>query len=447
MTYRSAGARPLVLRLAPWIAIVPIAVAGCTAARESPAPARYAGLRSVILQPLTLQRPFAGLAIDEVISVYHAPLLPYIFFDSGSVSIARRYQLLTDPRHTDGFNDSTLSGSPTDLHYQILNVIGYRLRVNHGVRITVVGSTSGEPRSRETLATADGRARNVQQYLVSIWGIDASRIAVLPSIHDTSAADVAGARRVEIRSLDYDVICPVIVRDVRRYPQPGGMRFRMRNPVHDTAVARRTIEIEHAGSRWSVLHELSLVDTLSPEINWGRANNADSLPSSEEPFVATLVVTDRQGRVHRSDTVTIPIEILTFDEKIRDGMVDRRVEEYPILLRDPERGEVGATMERFIRDVVVRSIDTGSTVEVTAYGEASAMYTDRPARQIALAEKRSASVVAVLQRLVAVRPRTIVATDPRVDPMYRSRTPEGGYFNRMVLVRIVTPVRYDPARR
>src|SRR5680860_1728048 len=111
------------------------------------------------------------------------PLRNYIYFDKNSTDISKRYVLLNKDQVSDFKEDQVEVFKPnTELagrskremtvYYNILNILGDRMGKNPTSTIVLVGSSQNGP--------AEGKlmAESVKKYLVDIFGIDATRIAV-----------------------------------------------------------------------------------------------------------------------------------------------------------------------------------------------------------------------------------------------------------------------------
>jgi outer membrane protein OmpA-like peptidoglycan-associated protein len=110
------------------------------------------------------------------------PLRNYVFFDLGSTEIPDRYMLISKDQVKDFkedqlevFTPKTLSGRSArgmTVYYNLLNILGDRMGKNPGTAITLVGSSEKGPE--------DGRlmAESVQRYLVDVFNINNSRIAI-----------------------------------------------------------------------------------------------------------------------------------------------------------------------------------------------------------------------------------------------------------------------------
>jgi outer membrane protein OmpA-like peptidoglycan-associated protein len=142
------------------------------------------------------------------------PVLPVIFFDAQSSSIADRYTRLTSGGQ---YDEMQVRPRTTDVHHEIMNVIGKRLAENAAMSIRLRGfadpTTEG---SNCELARA--RAESVRAYLTTVWGIDGGRVvnasgtsscAPEKLTRQQSEDGYSENRRVEIESDDLAMLAPV----------------------------------------------------------------------------------------------------------------------------------------------------------------------------------------------------------------------------------------------
>lgn len=109
------------------------------------------------------------------------PLRNYVFFDEGSTEVPARYRALTkdqaakfnegqlqeiEPQNTTGRSQRQLA-----LYHNILNILGDRLRSNPGASVTLTGASEKSPTEGQAFA------ESIKRYLVTVFGIDGSRIA------------------------------------------------------------------------------------------------------------------------------------------------------------------------------------------------------------------------------------------------------------------------------
>lgn len=105
-----------------------------------------------------------------------APLVPFVVFDSSSSEIPKRYVALSKDAAV-RFQERSAIGSEDHWHYQILNIIGSRMRSqsNSVCQLQMYSSSSADT------ALGNMRLRAVRAYLTSRFGIAEGRIRVVPS--------------------------------------------------------------------------------------------------------------------------------------------------------------------------------------------------------------------------------------------------------------------------
>jgi len=149
------------------------------------------------------------------------PIRNYIFFDLGSTEIPDRYVLITKdqvkdfredrletftPKHLSGRSDRQMT-----VYYNVLNILGDRMGRNPASTITLVGSSEKGPEDARIMA------ESVKKYLVSVFGIDPSRITTqgrdkpkIPSEQPGSTSEFVllreGDRRVSIESTSPEIL-------------------------------------------------------------------------------------------------------------------------------------------------------------------------------------------------------------------------------------------------
>ncbi len=110
------------------------------------------------------------------------PLRNYVFFDLGSTKIPERYVLLQKNQVADFKEDQLEVLEPKRLtgrsdremvvYYNLLNILGDRMNKNPSSAITLVGSSEKGPEDGKAMA------QSISNYLISVFGINASRISI-----------------------------------------------------------------------------------------------------------------------------------------------------------------------------------------------------------------------------------------------------------------------------
>jgi hypothetical protein len=138
------------------------------------------------------------------------PLLPNLFFGRNSALIPDRYVQYSSAEPGHSSERQFIRLTPIEEYYQILNVIGVRLRAYPDAILSLAGCASAD----EPAAIALARAEAVQLYLKNIWGIRPSRLKLETRPPRTnggsgSAADADPNRSVELSSTVHEVLDPL----------------------------------------------------------------------------------------------------------------------------------------------------------------------------------------------------------------------------------------------
>ncbi|WP_233530644.1 OmpA family protein [Gelidibacter salicanalis] len=178
--------------------------------------------RKIVVEEAEVVVPIVGFTVNspenipgERLVTETFPLRNYVFFEKESTEIPSRYVLLNKDEVKDFKEDQVEVNTPKDLsgrskremriYYNVLNILGDRMEKNPSSTITLVGSSEKGPEDGTLMA------ESAKKYLVDIFGIDATRIAVegrkepkIPSLKSgvTRELDLLleGDRRVSIES-------------------------------------------------------------------------------------------------------------------------------------------------------------------------------------------------------------------------------------------------------
>lgn len=389
----------------------------------------------------------------RVLTIKHAggqqvhPLLPYVFFDSGSAVIPERYARFTSPEQTLGFSEDTLHGNSVERYYSVLNIIGARLRANPALSVKVQGCNGGPRVGGETQEVSQRRAQVVADYLVQIWSIDTSRVVMLPPrnlpMTPSNTRDPLGQMencRAEIVVDDpagagYPLARPLVEPSGPTLHEPEGAIFTMRNGIDDRLVVNRSIEITRGGSLWHTLSssEIGRVSGDPFLYRWGRNGDERQRPDDPTPLVAQLVVTGSDGTEHRSVPVEIPVQILTAADR---GSRNPGVSRFALIQFEFDSPRPGPLNERILREMLYPSIGDGAAVVVTGHTDVIGLE-DRNRR---LAQDRAYTVAAMIKKNVTAKYASVESKGVGGEyVLYRNDIPEGRFYNRTVTIEITAP--------
>ena len=241
------------------------------------------------------------------------PLLPAVFFDNpGDWTIPERYVQFASSSATADYADTANVSDPwnrTLKYYEILNVLGYRLRAYPDAQLGLRGCHSAE--GGESGGVARERALVIREYLERIWDIDTARLPLLPPTRRADTLDSnplqEEARRVEFVSDHPELLAPVsfnlvgisampvMLRAVILPNMPPGevdsiifLMLDQSGEVHD----RRAIPGTSDSARYEV------------QVMWEHTREM-----GDEGMVLQVQVRARDGQYRPSNTISLPISV------------------------------------------------------------------------------------------------------------------------------------------
>ncbi|WP_225871087.1 OmpA family protein [Pedobacter frigiditerrae] len=127
------------------------------------------------------------------------PLLNYVFFDEGSTAIPSRYVMLS-PSQAATFKQEDLQQEPAEsmnirsqrqlnVYYNVLNILGDRMRANPAVDITLSGASLAGAKEGNLFAT------EIKKYLVNVFNINENRIATNGRIKPINPSEQKGGKK------------------------------------------------------------------------------------------------------------------------------------------------------------------------------------------------------------------------------------------------------------
>ena len=349
------------------------------------------------------------------------PLLPYIFFDDNSPTIAARYSR----SGSTGFNIQTdLAGKDAlDANHDVLDVVGQRLKDNPNTTVTITGTNCNSGKERDNITLSKDRANAAASYLENTWGIAASRITVdqrnLPEIPTNPVTDAGRQenRRVEFSSTDADLTAPIKIEN-REAVNVGATTVRYDMTVTpDPSV--------HTYTGWTVTLDKDGVQLAPPLTGTGAppASTTEDVPNAAnyvgQPVHYTLTVTDDQGQTAHADGYT-RIEAKTVN--------NNNLERYGMLSFDFDRADINARARQML-SLISESINNGATgVKIDGYCDA----TGTPEYNQTLSEARANAAVTALRSMTNLPANVTVQGHGLRDPRFTNDLPEGRQLNRRV---------------
>ncbi|HRK05723.1 MAG TPA: OmpA family protein [Chlorobiota bacterium] len=397
-----------------------------------------------------------GLLTEERASIKIYPPLPYVFFDLKSSEIPSRYILFKSPSQTANFDDERIPGGTLDKYYHVLNVLGYRLKNNPGVKVKLVGCVDEKNETKDKPLT-QARAEQVFNYLRDIWGIDAGRMSIeargaYPETksNPNDTLGVVENRRVEIRFEGdaeevWRVARPIVDRDPVRFPSPANLTYSMTNGIDNEIVASRRIEVKRGNGEWATLDKIGVTEASSV---WDFTDSDGELPGDRlnrgendkqfEPLKAQLVVVSKNGTECRSDVVTIPVRNISSVGRVTEATDEKTLERYNLILFPFDRSDAGPMNERILREYVYGRVKKSSDVMVEGHTDVVGMDTHNKG----LSQRRAATVEKLIRAQAGGAFKSLTSRGTgEEEPLYNNNLPEERFFNRTVFVQIETPLQ------
>ena len=366
-------------------------------------------------------------------------LLPYIFFERDSAAIPARYKMI-DRRDVRTWQEERIErGSTMNVYYEILNVIGYRLRTRRTADITITGCVGQFEMADSSLALR--RAEAVRDYLRDVWRIREDRMQVIarglpnnPSLSevDTLEGDVEN-QRVEIHSTMLSMLEPVRLPDTLLL-EPAGT-IRLLPPVSDVPDSIAQLESWQVDVMVgdSVIQRAATGFGPPPEqIDLELKSRPDLNRRGPIEITSELIILDSlyTRRLSLPSTTVWFVEEGGFrvDRSMEEGMY---VDRYNLLLYSFDSAGIFDFSQQAAM-IMDERISPDSEVTITGY-------TDRiglPYYNKRLATHRAERAA----QIMGLEDVEIIGVGER-DTIYNNDYPEGRYYSRTVVVEIRTPIR------
>ncbi len=420
-------------------------------------------------------RALDSIVIEENRGESIMPLLNYLFFEENSANIPERYRRIVATQ-TKGYRaDDPRMVSTLDHYYDMLNIIGQRMRDHRNARIRLVGCNADRGAEKGATELSRRRAVALRSYLTEVWGIAPERLVVearnLPQVPgralgSTDAADEEN-RRVEVLSDDPRILEPLHVMDTVRRCTPDSVLITLKSLKSEASnSAQRSpqlIELITEDSQRRTIHlgdtTRSVVYALSHSFvassNWLHLRARDDQRSSALQETKSLK-SDEQSRTQDSNkqafesgknsagfgretetdlsqeqesTVMIPVHFRTLKQKALNADRDSTIDRIRLILFDYDRSDL-STLNRALIQHVQERINAGARVVVEGFSDelGDEAYNRRLSEERA---RRSAS---------GIRAKDVQVSGRGESAEFPNSLPEGRFYNRSVCFTIIRPI-------
>lgn len=370
----------------------------------------------------------AKVTMEEFIVNKYVPLLPYVFFERGQAQLARRYRQIS-PDQAETFDIHQQHNlQALDAYYQILDILGQRMRAYPNAPLSITGCTALED---GISALAYQRASAVAQYLSEHWHIPMSRLHItargIPDKPSNMAQPegVEENRRVEFSSTEPQLFAPVVLTDTIRTVDPPTVRFRLRL-FSEAGIRHWSIVIMQ---RSNVLKTIQGKGAPPAIVDWSIGSD-DIRPAASQPLEYVFSVVDSTGQSFTTPQSSILFEQLTIQKKQVERRADKIIDRFSLLLFNYNEAQLSpyhATTMQFIQS----KLTAKSTVKIT--GTTDRLGDEQYNKQLSEARARETAQALALSNATI----TGLGEDSTT---YNNDLPEGRFYSRTVRIFIETPV-------
>jgi outer membrane protein OmpA-like peptidoglycan-associated protein len=376
------------------------------------------------------------------------PLRNYIYFDENSTDISKRYVLLNKDQVKDFKEDQVEVFKPNTevagrskremtVYYNILNILGDRMGKNPTATITLVGSSENGSEEGKLMATS------VQKYLVDVFAINASRIAIEGRSKPKLAEEQEGGTRELIllregdRRVSVESSSPALLMEFQSGPdaplKPVQINAVQVAPV-TSYVTFKVDGADEAFSKW----QMEITDENGVVQNYGPYTQEEvSIPGTtilgtkpEGDYKVKMIGTNKTGEIVTKES-TAHIVAWT-PSKVEEGM------RFSILYEFDDANAI-AMYNKYLSEVVAPKIPANSKVIIHGYTD---VIGEEDYNQT-LSVKRATDVKNTLQNSVAKLGTTGVTFEMNgmgeneTASPFGNKLPEERAYNRTVIIDVV----------
>ncbi|MGQ9818510.1 MAG: OmpA family protein [Candidatus Kapaibacteriales bacterium] len=375
----------------------------------------------------------ALLKIEDFVSLNMKPLLNYVFFDDNSDVLPPRYVQLT-PKEAEKFNLSQLSDKDLlETYYQILNIIGKKMKLDPAVTVKLVGTNSNKGNEKNNKDLSLRRALAVKKYLIDVWGIEPSRFQIearnLPK-EPSNPNDLQGDeenRRVEIIPSDLRIIEPLLSVDTLRKVEKSTVVIYPRQKSGE-GIKEWSINITQNSK---IIKQFKGFGAPPKEIKWEINDKAFEKVVFGGNLNFEFIATDSIDQFGRAIAKPLDVQKITVDKKRLEGVADREYEYYSLILFDFGKSKLDA-QHKSVLDFITRRVTPSSQVTIEGFTDniGEVKINQR------ISERRAKEVAKWLGLSNA---KTVGVGEDYL--LYDNSLPEGRFYCRTVRITIETPIK------
>ena len=374
------------------------------------------------------------------------PLRNYVLFEAGSTEIPNRYVALTKDQAASFKEEQLQEVQPISMtgrslrqmtvYYNILNILGDRMKRSPGTAISLSGASEKGPE------LGKARAETIKRYLVDVFGIEGSRISTegrdkprIPSEVPSATKELALVR-AEDRRVDIESNSPEMMIQV------GGGPHYMLKPVQIVAVVEDPLDSQVL---FNVVGAKEVLASWSLEITdeQGKVQRYGPFTRDHESISGNTILGDRsqgdykvvmlgQTKLGKSVRKEGSIQLVRRDELIKEAL------RFSILF-EFDKSKTIASYEKFLTDIVTPLIPDNGIVVIHGHTDivGEEEYNDN------LSRERVQDAQNIIERAISSSGKRGITFETfgfgenlQYAP-FDNYFPEGRFYNRTVIIDIV----------
>ncbi len=262
----------------------------------------------------------ARLSAQRVRLERTVPFMPLVIFDDTSSTLPARYVQLTSAVASTWKETSALVDAATHWQYNVLNIIGFRLRVNPSATVTLLTYDDGTDQGK---GLAERRCEAVRAYLTETFNVSARRLSV--EVKRGQASQPAWVMFVEPSRL---LVRPLSATNIQNETRLPSVRV-MPDVVSEAGIEKWSVSMFQSGRAVRTFADSGAVPQA---ILWNMNDNLETDAVLSQQILVELKLQDKEGATTKSE----PGRVVVRSQSVTDatGVPSTRVEVLRVLPPD-----------------------------------------------------------------------------------------------------------------
>lgn len=370
------------------------------------------------------------LNIIETTVTQTYPILPYVFFDENSTDIRKVY----NTKCPDNFSEENLPKETMGIYYNLLNIIGNRIKENKST-IEIRGTTDGNEAETkdERIKLARKRAETVADYFIKELKISRANISItavdLPELQTSTVYNEGYEenRRVELISNDIELFRPVIHKQFSEFTiNDDKLEFEM------------LVDSAHSNSEFIFMIHNDSSEFFTNQFKQNQigkysislSNDLKSmLKQNQKDIKISVKILDLEKRKTYTKTVD-----LDWEQKISNYELGR----LNLIVFDFDKFELNQINKDMISNFITNSIKDNSQVSIVGSTDklGEKQYNKK------LSEDRASNTANFIKKLKTKLNIKEIKGIGDTNLLYDNNLPEGRFYCRTVLIEVKTPINH-----